>query len=98
MAFSIEVRFLGGLTLGQQDAFASAAARWAEVITGDLPRVRLGNLIIDNIIITAQGVRIDGPGRVLGRAAPHTFCLRPGSFCPPVVSCNLIPRIWLAWK
>src|SRR5262245_17629945 len=39
--FTIEVRFLGGLTQTQQAAFAAAADRWATVIVGDLPDVTL---------------------------------------------------------
>ncbi|MCH8828570.1 MAG: peptidase [Planctomycetes bacterium] len=86
MAFSIEVRFLGGLTATQQVAFESAASRWQQIITGDLPRVRFRNEIIDGILITAQGVRIDGLGdpvtgtNTLGQAAPLAF--RPGSQLP----------------
>jgi len=38
--FTIEVRFLGGLTANQQDAFAAAADRWAKVIIGDAPMTR----------------------------------------------------------
>lgn len=60
MPFNIEVRFLGGLTRAQQDAFETAASRWSEVITGDIPSVRVGNDIVDDVLITAQGVFIDG--------------------------------------
>ena len=35
--FTIEVRFLGGLTERQQQAFSSAADRWTRMIVGDLP-------------------------------------------------------------
>ena len=40
-AFKIEVRFLGGLTTPQKNAFKAAADRWASVIVGDLPSVRV---------------------------------------------------------
>ncbi|MEM7475181.1 MAG: leishmanolysin-related zinc metalloendopeptidase [Planctomycetota bacterium] len=69
--FEIEVRFQGGLTTNQQDAFATAAARWSEIIVGDLQAVRLPTgEVVDDVLIDASGTRIDGPGRVLGRAAP----------------------------
>ena len=41
-AYKIEVRFLGGLTTAQKNAFKAAADRWASVIVGDLPSVRVG--------------------------------------------------------
>jgi hypothetical protein len=88
MPFNIEVRFLGGLTRAQQDAFETAASRWSEVITGDIPSVRVGNDIVDDVLITAQGVFIDGAGGTLGQAATRRFpssmqlCVRAGSFLP----------------
>jgi Leishmanolysin len=78
--FSIQIRFLGGLSATQQAVFDQAAARWSEVITGDLPRFRVEGEVIDDIVIEAQGIRIDGPGRILGQAGP-TF-LRPRTFLP----------------
>jgi hypothetical protein len=88
MAFTIDIQFLGGLSQTQQDAFVGAATRWQEIITGDLPRVRLlpQNTIVEGVLITAAGVRIDGLGdpvtgrNVLGQAAPLAF--RPGSQLP----------------
>jgi hypothetical protein len=74
--FHIEVRFLGGLTTEQQQAFKDAADRWAQVIVGDLLDVTLPDgTVIDDVRIDAAGVFIDGPGRVLGRAGPDD--LRP---------------------
>ncbi|MGY1670831.1 leishmanolysin-related zinc metalloendopeptidase [Geodermatophilus sp. SYSU D00710] len=74
--FHIEVRFLGGLTDEQKQAFRTAADRWAEVIVGDLEDVRLPDgTVVDDVRIDAAGVSIDGPGRVLGRAGPRL--LRP---------------------
>ena len=40
-AYKIEVRFLGGLNTAQKNAFKAAADRWASVIVGDLPSVRV---------------------------------------------------------
>ncbi|MFD3617437.1 leishmanolysin-related zinc metalloendopeptidase [Streptomyces sp. NPDC058676] len=71
--FTIEVRFLGGLTAHQQDAFTAAADRWAKVIVGDLDTAVVGDDIIDDLLIEAEGVTIDGPGDILGMAGPTDF-------------------------
>lgn len=81
MSFSIEIRFLGGLTQSQQTIFDDAARRWQEIITGELPSVQLANGdIIDNVRIDAQGAAIDGTSGILGQAGPTQ--LRAGSFLP----------------
>jgi hypothetical protein len=74
-AYKIEVRFLGGLTPTQKNAFKTAADRWSKVIVGDVPSVVVGGQVIDDLLIEAQGVAIDGPGRILGQAGPTN--LRP---------------------
>ena len=76
-AYKIEVRFLGGLNTAQMNAFRTAADRWSRVIVGDLPSVMVGGEVIDDLLIEAQGVPIDGPGRILGQAGPTN--LRPAS-------------------
>jgi hypothetical protein len=76
-AFKIEVRFLGGLTAGQKAAFKKAADRWSKVIIGDLPSVIVSGEVIDDVLIEAKGVFIDGPGGILGQAGPTN--LRPAS-------------------
>src|SRR5882724_2589932 len=68
--FSIEVRFLGGLTQRQMDAFKAAADRWCRVIVGDMPSVMVDGEVIDDLLIVAQGQDIDGPGQILGQAGP----------------------------
>jgi leishmanolysin len=75
--FTIEVRFIGGLTETQKDAFKAAADRWSSVIVGDLPSVEVDGEVIDDVLILAQGDDIDGPGRVLGQAGPTH--LRPAN-------------------
>jgi predicted Zn-dependent protease len=75
--FTIEVRFLGGLTRAQKQAFKTAANRWSKVIVGDLPSVQIDGEVIDDILILAQGIDIDGPGNILGQAGPTR--LRPAS-------------------
>lgn len=68
-AYKIEVRFVQGLNAAQKDAFKTAADRWSKVIIGDLPSVMVNGEVIDDLLIMAQGVPIDGPGRILGQAA-----------------------------
>ena len=68
--FTIEVRFLGGLNKAQKKAFKLAADRWCKIIVGDLPSVQVDGEVIDDLLILAQGVSIDGPGRILGQAGP----------------------------
>jgi hypothetical protein len=71
------VVFLGGLTTQQKNAFKSAANRWSKVIVGDLPNVVIAGQVIDDVLIEASGVAIDGPGGILGQAGPTH--LRPAS-------------------
>ena len=68
--FTITVVFLGGLTTTQKNAFKSAADRWSKVIVGDLPDVVIGGQVVDDVLIEASGVPIDGPGGILGQAGP----------------------------
>ncbi|MGH9628075.1 MAG: leishmanolysin-related zinc metalloendopeptidase [Bryobacteraceae bacterium] len=79
-AYNIEVRFLGGLTTTQKNAFKKAADRWSKAIVGDLPSVMIDGDVIDDLLIVAQGVSIDGPGRILGQAGPtHLRPARAGA-------------------
>ena len=68
--FNIEVEFGNGLSTSQQDVFAAAAARWSEIIVGDIPDVNTPTGVVDDVVIEAQGVGIDGPHGVLGQAGP----------------------------
>lgn len=76
-AYKIEVRFVGGLNTAQKNAFKAAAKRWTKVIVGDLPSVNVSGEVIDDLLIMAQGVAIDGPNGILGQAGPTH--LRPAS-------------------
>ncbi|MDJ0896175.1 MAG: leishmanolysin-related zinc metalloendopeptidase [Alphaproteobacteria bacterium] len=84
MSLSIEVRFQGGLSPSQQDVFESAADRWRDIITADLPPIQVRNEVIQGVVIDAQGVLIDGPGEqgrnILGQASPTL--LRRDSLLP----------------
>lgn len=75
--FSIDIRFRGGLNSAQQAAFRGAADRWAKVVVGDFPRIRIGREIIEALVIEASGTDIDrggGPeGNILGQSAPTDF-------------------------
>jgi hypothetical protein len=59
-----------GLTASQQTIFQQAAARWSQAIVGDLPNVTYNGTVIDDVLINASSVYIDGVGRVLGQAGP----------------------------
>jgi Leishmanolysin len=75
--FTITVVFTGGLSTAQKNAFKKAARRWSRVIVGDLPDVMVGTQLVDDVLIEASGVPIDGPGGILGQAGPTH--LRPAS-------------------
>ena len=78
--YDIEIRYLGSVTLSQQQAFAEARAKWRAAITGDVPAVQLTNAtcagratlneIVDDLLILAEIRPIDGPGNILGSAGP----------------------------
>jgi hypothetical protein len=81
--FDITVRFASAMTTSQQAAFTAAAARWSQVITAGLPdrAITLGTNTcasgtaafsgtVDDLLIDASIVPIDGPGGVLGNAGP----------------------------
>jgi hypothetical protein len=68
------------LTAVQRAAFETAAARWGQIISADVPAVVIDGETIDDVRIDAEGTAIDGRGSVLGQAGP--LDLRPGSFIP----------------
>ncbi|HMP08657.1 MAG TPA: SdrD B-like domain-containing protein, partial [Lacipirellulaceae bacterium] len=80
--FNLEVDFPDNtLTPLQQSFFVEAAARWEQIIRGDIPDVFVpGFGDVDDIVISARGPFIDGPGGILGQAGPTV--LRTGSFLP----------------
>lgn len=77
--FTITLRTTG-LTATQQSIFNQAAARWSQIITGDIPNATYQGIAVDDVLIDASAAPIDGVGRVLGQAGPDA--LRAGSALP----------------
>jgi len=84
--YAITLCFTSTMSVSQRTAFESAAARWAGIITSDIADVPTTleanacddgtpsiNLNIDDLVIFASVVDIDGPGAILGQAG---WCLR----------------------
>ena len=91
--FNITVRFLtNNVTAEQQAVFVDAANRWASIIRGDLANIPLPGPTslnpsgadvegtIDDVLIDASFINIDGPSAVLGRAGPRL--IRSGEDAP----------------
>jgi hypothetical protein len=75
--FTIAVRFGDGLDDRHRDAFAAAADRWVRIVVGELPGVFADGEYIDDVVVLARGVDLDGPGRVVGQVGPTH--LRPAA-------------------
>jgi hypothetical protein len=68
------------MTSSQQTIFQQAAARWSQVIIGDIPDATYQGIPVDDVLIDASGAAIDGVNGILGQAGPDAF--RSGSFLP----------------
>jgi len=83
--YNLEVRFIGdGASPQVRDAFAAATAKWRRIIVGDVHTIPVDipaggcglswlpaiKETINDAVIYARIVSIDGPGRILGQAAP----------------------------
>lgn len=85
--FTINIQYTSNTTAtaNQQAAFTLAAARWSEIITGDLGTVNVSNLdmsvcgapagtvvngAVNDVTIVAELKAFDGAGGVLGAATP----------------------------
>jgi hypothetical protein len=92
--YAITLCFTSTMTAAQRATFENAAARWRQVITGDLPELPINltagacndgtpslNLNIDDLVIFASVPDIDGPGQVLGQAG---WCVRRSAGLPAV--------------
>jgi hypothetical protein len=69
-----------GLTASEQAIFQQAAARWSQVITGDLPNATYRGQTVDDLLIDASATSIDGVGGILGQSGPDAF--RAGTDLP----------------
>lgn len=92
--YDILIRYNAGSspTTAQRQAFYAAAARWEEVVIGDLPDVPVDRPVgtcsstspidetVDDLLILVTLEAIDGPGGVLGSAGP--CMIRSGSHLP----------------
>ena len=69
-----------GLTASQERIFRQAAERWGQIITADIPDAYYRGQRVDDVLIDASAVTIDGSGGILGQAgATH---LRWDSYLP----------------
>jgi len=78
-AFDIQFSF-SGLTASQRAIFEQAAQKWESIIVGDLPNATFNSVVVDDLLISASSVAIDGRGNILGQAGPDRF--RSGSRLP----------------
>lgn len=58
--FAIDVRFMGGLTERQKDAFKAAADRWTRIIVGDLPDITVDGEVVDDVCSRVPAPRSAG--------------------------------------
>ena len=96
--YNIDLCYVGEPpSAGQQAAFDAAAAFWMRALIGDLPNVRttshlpvcdVGLLLpgahIDDMVVLADLVRIDGSGATLGEAGACIFRSHEGGSLPVV--------------
>ena len=92
-SFRVDLMFLSEGAAQQRSAFETAAARWSDILVGDLPDLPVSSpagscfdtqpavsQAVDDVLILVEIVEIDGPGGVLGSAGPCV--LRSGSLLP----------------
>jgi adhesin/invasin len=90
-SYHIDLRYLTGVTPAQQADFDSATARLQRLIVNDEPDITLNlpagtcltnqptlSETVDDVVIFAELVNIDGSGGILGQAGPCS--VRAGSF------------------
>ncbi len=83
--FVIDLRLLSTMKASQRDAFVTSAMRWMDIITDDISDISINRPagdcgtgspalaeFVDDVIIFASVVNIDGPGGILGSAGPCT--------------------------
>ncbi len=98
LPYDVELVFIDRGTAAQDQAFVDAAARWGDIIAGDVPDADFGSdplesnvcidgqqeivEIIDDVRIFVSITSIDGPGGTLARAGP---CVTRGLSNLPIV-------------
>jgi len=78
--YNIQIDFVGSWSSDLRQAFVSAADAISDFILGDVPASGSRRSAIDDLMITASLVNIDGAGGILGQAGPDA--LRAGSYLP----------------
>lgn len=91
--FDIALLFVVPPSITERTAFEESAARWRDIVLGDLPDMHVNlaagdcfdgqpavSQLVDDILILVEVVAIDGPGGVLGSAGPCV--LRGGTLLP----------------
>ncbi len=81
--YDIDLRFVTSVTPSQQTIFEDAAARWSQIVIGDLPDVMVNkpanacgvgdpaiNELVDDVLIQVFVASIDGANGVLAQAGP----------------------------
>jgi len=66
-AFDIQISY-AGFTATQRAIFEQAAAKWESIIVGDLPNATYNGIAVDDLLINASSIAIDGVNGVLGQA------------------------------
>ena len=95
--FQITLNYLGNVPASLRSAAEWAAARWSQVITGDLPDVvdPATGTLIDDILINVQaglldGAPTDGAGGMLANAGPDQY-RTTGTRLPWLASAGIDP-------
>ena len=78
--YNIQINFVGTWSADLRQAFISAANAISDFILGDVPNVSTRRSSIDDLVITATLMSIDGAGGILGQAGPDA--VRAGSYLP----------------
>jgi len=76
--FNIDISYSGNQIY--KTYFDQAASIFQNIITKDIPDVKYNGLSIDDLLISASVVNIDGAGGILGQASPEI--IRTASYLP----------------
>ena len=78
--YNIQINFVGSWSADLRQAFVTAANAISDFILGDIPSAGSRRGVVDDLLITAQLMNIDGAGGILGQAGPDA--VRAGSYLP----------------